>query len=98
MSSVPGYTTQQIEIALSSLPTMSIVTTNANLFGPSGIYSNSNSHTLEVPGSFEYFSPSNASTSYGRWACRCTAAWDATPNTTSTPWRSSSTRATARSR
>ncbi len=53
MSSVPGYTTQQIVNALSSLPTMSLVTTNANMFGPSGIYSNSNNHNLEVPGSFE---------------------------------------------
>ena len=33
MSSVPGYTTQQIANALSSLPSMSIVTTNANMFG-----------------------------------------------------------------
>ena len=65
MSSVPGYTTQQVISALSSLPTMSIVTTNANLFGASGIYSNSNDHNLEVPGSFEYFDPNNASTSYG---------------------------------
>ena len=61
---------------------MSIVTTNANMFGPGGIYSNSNSHTLEVPGSFEYFNPRTGTTSFGSLvACRCTAAWAATPNT-----------------
>jgi hypothetical protein len=65
MSSVPGYTTQQVISALTSLPTMSLVTTNANLFGPSGIYANSNNHNLEVPGSFEYFNPLAGTTDYG---------------------------------
>ena len=58
MSSVPSYTTAQVATALASLPVMSLVTTNANMFGPDGIYANSESKTLEVPGSFEYFNAS----------------------------------------
>ena len=65
MSSVSGYTTAQIASALSSLPSMSIVTTNANMFGASGIYSNSDNHTLEVPGSLEYFNPLTGTTDWG---------------------------------
>ena len=48
---------QQVANALASLPSISIVTTNANMFGPDGIYSNSEQPYFEVPGSFEYFNP-----------------------------------------
>ncbi|MGA2254755.1 MAG: lamin tail domain-containing protein, partial [Thermoguttaceae bacterium] len=68
MSPVPGYTVQQVINALSALPTMSIVTSNANMFGPSGIYSNSDNHNLEVPGSFEYFNPLAGTTDFGSLA------------------------------
>ena len=64
MSPVAGYTTAQIASALSSLPTLSIVTTNANMWGPSGIYSNSENHDLEVPGSLEYLNPLSGTTSW----------------------------------
>ncbi len=64
MSSVPGYTTAQIASALSSLPSMSIVTTNANMFGASGIYSNSQVHDLEAPCSLEYFNPLTGTTDW----------------------------------
>ena len=64
MSSVPGYTTAQIVSALSSLPSMSIVTSNANMLGPNGIYSNSENHVLEVPGSVEYFNPLAGTTNW----------------------------------
>ena len=68
MSSVPGYTTAQIAAALSSLPMMSLVTTNANMFGPDGIYANSEDKSLEVPGSFEYFNPLSGTTAFGSLA------------------------------
>ena len=68
MSSVPGYTTAQIAAALSSLPMMSLVTTNANMFGPDGIYANSEDKDLEAPGSFEYFNPLAGTTSFGSLA------------------------------
>ena len=68
MSSVPNYTTQQIASALASLPMMSLVTTNANMFGPDGIYANSQDKTLEMPGSFEYFNPLSGTTSFGSLA------------------------------
>ena len=68
MSSVPGYTTAQIASALSSLPMMSLVTTNANMFGPDGIYANSEDKSLEVPGSFEYFNPLSGTTDFGSLA------------------------------
>ena len=68
MSSVPGYTTAQIAAALSSLPMMSLVTTNANMFGPDGIYANSEDKSLEAPGSFEYFNPLAGTTSFGSLA------------------------------
>ena len=42
---------------LLSLPTMSIVTDAAGLFGPSGIYANPTADDLEAPVSFEYFDP-----------------------------------------
>ena len=64
MSSVPGYTTAQIASALSSLPSLSIVTTNANMWGADGIYSNSENHDLEVPGSLEYFNPLTGTTAW----------------------------------
>ena len=59
-----GFTTQQAANALASLPSISIVTSNANMFGPDGIYSNSGNRTFSYPGSFEYFDPNNPSLSY----------------------------------
>ncbi|MGA2501636.1 MAG: CotH kinase family protein, partial [Tepidisphaeraceae bacterium] len=55
MSSVPGYTPAQVESALTSLPTFSLVTTNANLFSTTGMYSNSLNKLLESPASLEFF-------------------------------------------
>ena len=40
---------------LKSLPVMSVVTSTGDMFGPSGIYSNTMTDGLEVPGSLEYF-------------------------------------------
>ncbi|MGA2033900.1 MAG: lamin tail domain-containing protein, partial [Thermoguttaceae bacterium] len=65
MSPVSGYTTQQIINALSSLPTMSLVTTDNNLFGTSGIYANPDDRVLEVPASLEYFNPIAGTTDFG---------------------------------
>ncbi|MGA2068975.1 MAG: lamin tail domain-containing protein, partial [Thermoguttaceae bacterium] len=65
MSPVAGYTTQQVINALSSLSTMSIVTSNTNMFGPLGLYSNSDNHNLEYPASFEYFNPIAGTTDFG---------------------------------
>ena len=65
MSPVPGYTAQQVENALSSLPTMSLVTSDTSMFGPLGLYSNSNNHTLEYPASFEYLNPLSGTTAFG---------------------------------
>ncbi len=45
MSSVPTYTTAQVATALASLPVMSMVSTDAQMFGPNGIYSNSQDKT-----------------------------------------------------
>ena len=42
---------------LMSIPTMSIVTSIPNMFGPSGIYSNTMVDGLEVPGSVELINP-----------------------------------------
>ncbi|MGA2068682.1 MAG: lamin tail domain-containing protein, partial [Thermoguttaceae bacterium] len=64
MSPVAGYTTAQIADALALLPTMSIVTTNTDMWGSLGIYSNSMNHNLEVPGSLEYFNPLTGTTSW----------------------------------
>ena len=50
---------------------MSLVTTNANMFGPDGIYANSESKTLEAPGSFEYFNPLSGTTDFGSEAGIC---------------------------
>ena len=68
MSSVPGYTTAQIANALSSLPVMSMVTSNANMFGPDGIYANSEDQDLEMPASFEYFNPLTGTTNFAALA------------------------------
>ena len=35
------------------------------MWGPLGIYSNSNNHNLEVPGSLEYFNPLTGTTAWG---------------------------------
>ena len=65
MSSVPGYTTQQVIAALTLMPMMLIVTTNADMFGPQGIYANPDDrNNLNVPGSLEYFDPNNPSVNY----------------------------------
>ena len=53
----PAYKNQLVQDLL-SLPTMSIVTDEANLFDPTtGIYSNATNSNLEVPASLEYFDP-----------------------------------------
>ena len=53
----PTYKNQVVQDLL-SLPTMSIVTDESNLFDPTtGIYSNATNSNLEVPASLEYFDP-----------------------------------------
>ena len=64
---------------------MSLVSTNANMFGPDGIYANSQDKTLEVPGSFEYFNASAIPWATPRLfqvllISACMAEWAATPN------------------
>ena len=64
VSSVSGYTTAQIAAALSALPSMSIVTSNTNMWGPLGVYANSEDHNLTYPVSFEYFNPLSGTTDW----------------------------------
>ncbi len=51
---------------LESLPTMSLVSTDADWFGPDGIYSNPDYRGTgsEVPGSMEYFDPTTSAAGY----------------------------------
>ncbi len=82
MSSVPGYTTAQIAAALSSLPSMSLVTSNTNMWAPSV--------SIPIPRTTIWRCRARWNTSIrsagprpGKvWrASPCTAAWAATPNT-----------------
>ena len=58
----PTYKNQVVQDLL-SLPTMSIVTDESNLFDPTtGIYSNATNSNLEVPASLEYFDPTTGET------------------------------------
>ena len=91
-----GFTTQQAANALASLPSILIVTSNANMFGPDGIYSNSGNRTFSYPGSFEYFDPNNPSLSYsGLVSIQMNGGSGARPNTWSTPSRSTGAPAAA---
>ncbi len=57
-----SYKNQVVQDLL-SLPTMSIVTDESNLFDPTtGIYSNATNSNLEVPASLEYFDPASGQT------------------------------------
>ena len=58
----PTYRNQLVQDLL-SLPTMSIVTDEANLFDPTtGIYANATNSDMEVPASLEYFDPATGQT------------------------------------
>jgi hypothetical protein len=58
----PAYANELVQDLL-SLPTMSIVTDQSNLFDPStGIYANAMNSDMEVPTSFEYFDPATGQT------------------------------------
>ena len=58
----PLYSSQLVQDLL-SLPTMSIVTDEANLFDPvTGIYANATNSDMEVPASLEYFDPATGQT------------------------------------
>ncbi|MCX5672249.1 MAG: chitobiase/beta-hexosaminidase C-terminal domain-containing protein [Planctomycetota bacterium] len=52
----PAYSAEILD-DLKSLPTMSIVTTMDNMFGPGGLYSNTWTDKLEMPGSLELIYP-----------------------------------------
>ena len=58
----PTYENQLVQDLL-SLPTMSIVTDESNLFDPTtGIYANATNSNMEVPASLEYFDPTTGET------------------------------------